>query len=205
MLEIGWRDVTTVALIVVAAGAGYLALRTAIRVGVRHVLDRSRAGLGEQGHPPASADRERRILTLQGQSLRIAAVAIGLIALLTVLHEFSVDIGPAIAGLGIVGIAVGFGAQTLIRDWLAGVFIILENQYNLGDMVRIAGVSGVVEDLSLRRTVLRDTNGTIHIVPNGQIVVASNLTQAVAADATSSAGPPAPPGEATGPEASETE
>jgi small-conductance mechanosensitive channel len=205
MFEISWRDLTTVALIVVAAAAGYLALRTAILLGVRHVLERSRAGLAEQGHPPASADRERRILTLKTQSLRISAVAIGLIALLTVLHEFSVDIGPAIAGLGIVGIAVGFGAQTLIRDWLAGVFIILENQYNLGDKVRIAGVSGVVEDLSLRRTVLRDPDGTIHIVPNGQIVVASNLTQALAPDAGSRAGPPAPPGEATSPDGSEAE
>jgi len=76
-----------------------------------------------------------------------------------------------------VGIAVGFGAQTLIRDWLAGIFVVLENQYNQGDVVRIAGVSGVVEDFSLRRTMLRDLDGTVHTVPNGQITVASNLTR----------------------------
>ncbi len=93
------------------------------------------------------------------------------------LTEFGIEIGPAVAGLGVVGIAVGFGAQTLIRDWLAGIFIVLENQFNEGDVVRIAGVEGVVNGFSLRRTTLRDLDGTIHIVPNGQIIVASNLTR----------------------------
>ncbi len=81
------------------------------------------------------------------------------------------------AGLGVVGIAVGFGAQTLVRDWLAGIFVVLENQYSAGDVVRIAGVEGVVEDFSLRRTMLRDADGTMHSVPNGQIIVASNLSR----------------------------
>jgi small conductance mechanosensitive channel len=99
------------------------------------------------------------------------------VALLMILDEFAISIGPAIAGLGVVGIAVGFGAQTLIRDWLAGVFIILENQYSAGDVVRISGVDGVVEDFSLRRTTLRDLDGTVHTVPNGSIVVASNMTR----------------------------
>jgi small conductance mechanosensitive channel len=93
------------------------------------------------------------------------------------LTEFGIEIGPAVAGLGVVGIAVGFGAQTLIRDWLAGIFIVLENQFNEGDVVRLAGVEGVVEAFSLRRTTLRDLDGTIHTVPNGQITVASNLTR----------------------------
>jgi small conductance mechanosensitive channel len=93
------------------------------------------------------------------------------------LGEFGVDVGPAIAGLGVVGIAVGFGAQTLIRDWLAGIFIVLENQFSEGDHVRIAGVDGVVEDFGLRRTTLRDAEGTLHTVPNGAIVVSSNLTR----------------------------
>jgi small conductance mechanosensitive channel len=77
----------------------------------------------------------------------------------------------------VVGIAVGLGAQTLVRDWLAGVFIVLENQYSAGDVVAIAGVEGTVEDFSLRRTTLRDLDGTVHSVPNGQIVVASNHTR----------------------------
>ena len=81
------------------------------------------------------------------------------------------------AGLGVVGIAVGFGAQALVRDWLAGIFIVLENQYSQGDVVRLAGVEGVVEDFSLRRTTLRDLDGTVHTVPNGQIIVTSNITR----------------------------
>jgi small-conductance mechanosensitive channel len=100
-----------------------------------------------------------------------------LVATLMVLGLFNVDIGPAIAALGIAGLAVGFGAQTLIKDWLSGVFIVAENQFNAGEHVRIAGVEGHVEDFSLRRTVLRDADGTVHHVPNGQIIVASNLSR----------------------------
>ncbi len=79
--------------------------------------------------------------------------------------------------LAVIGIAVGLGAQTLVKDWLAGIFIVLENQYNQGDVIRIAGVDGVVEDFSLRRTTLRDLDGTVHTVPNGQITVTSNMTR----------------------------
>ena len=93
------------------------------------------------------------------------------------LRLFGIDIGPAVAGLGVVGIAVGLGAQTVVRDWLAGIFIVLENQYSQGDVVRIAGVDGVVEDFSLRRTTLRDMDGAVHTVPNGQIIVTSNVTR----------------------------
>jgi small conductance mechanosensitive channel len=118
--------------------------------------------------------------TLETLADRLAAIVIGLIALLMVLSQFDVDIGPAIAGLGVVGIAVGFGAQTLVRDWLAGIFIVIENQYSVGDVVSIAGVDGVVEGFSLRRTVLRNLDGTVHNVPNGQIVVASNMTRGFA-------------------------
>jgi small conductance mechanosensitive channel len=129
-----------------------------------------------EGSPTAS-DLERRVTTLQRLAVRITGALIGLIALLMILDQFDISIGPAVAGLGVAGIAVGFGAQTLIRDWLAGVFVILENQYSAGDVVRISGVEGVVEDFSLRRTALRDLDGTVHTVPNGSIVVASNLTR----------------------------
>jgi len=80
--------------------------------------------------------------------------------------------------IGVVaGIAVGLGAQTLVRDWLAGIFVVLENQYSAGDAVRIAGVEGIVEDFSLRRTLLRGVDGEVHSVPNGQITVATNLSR----------------------------
>jgi len=82
-----------------------------------------------------------------------------------------------VAGLGVVGIAVGFGAQSLVRDYLNGALILIENQYSKGDVVSIAGVSGAVEDFSLRRTTLRDLDGIVHTVPNGEIKVASNRTR----------------------------
>ncbi len=82
-----------------------------------------------------------------------------------------------LAGLGIVGIAVGFGAQSLVRDFIGGIFILMENQFSVGDWVQVAGVSGMVEEINLRRTVLRDLDGTVHSIPNGRITVASNYTK----------------------------
>ena len=100
-----------------------------------------------------------------------------IVALVMGLSQLGLNIGPAVAGLGIVGIAVGFGAQSLVKDYFNGALILLENQYSKGDVVTIAGVSGSVEDFSLRRTTLRDLDGVVHTVPNGQITVASNLTR----------------------------
>lgn len=159
--------------IAVAALLAMAAVRLAIGAAVRHLLERRAAPEGQLN----ADDLERRVTTLQHLAVRIAAAIIGVVAVLMILDVFDISIGPAIAGLGVVGIAVGFGAQTLIRDWLAGVFIILENQYSAGDVVRISGVDGVVEDFSLRRTTLRDLDGTVHTVPNGAIVVASNMTR----------------------------
>ena len=120
---------------------------------------------------------ERRVRTLQELATQVIVVVLAIIAGLTILGVFNVNIGPAIAGLGVIGIAVGLGAQALIKDWLAGIFIILENQFSQGDVVSAGGVAGLVEDFSLRRTVLRDLDGTQHTVPNGLITVASNLTR----------------------------
>jgi moderate conductance mechanosensitive channel len=170
-LEIGLR----VVLVVVAAAVAFLVVRTGIRVGVRHLLDRSSAESGGEVLPPA--ELERRVTTIGRLLVRVAGGILGVIGALMILNLFGIDIAPAIAGLGVVGIAVGLGAQTLVRDWLAGIFIVLENQYSQGDVVRIAGVDGVVEEFSLRRTTLRDLDGTVHTVPNGQITVASNMTR----------------------------
>jgi small conductance mechanosensitive channel len=99
------------------------------------------------------------------------------VAAFMILSELKIDIAPMLAGLGVVGVAVGFGAQSLVRDMFAGLFVILENQYRVGDIVTVAGVSGLVEDINLRRTILRDLDGAVHSVPNGEIRVASNLTK----------------------------
>jgi small conductance mechanosensitive channel len=120
---------------------------------------------------------ERRIDTVHSLAASVVRVLVATIAVIMILGKFNVDIGPAVAGLGIVGIAVGFGAQSLVKDYLNGVLIFVENQFARGDVVRIAGVSGTVEDFSLRRTTLRDVDGIVHSVPNGEIGVASNLTR----------------------------
>lgn len=172
-MEFSWTTTLTIAGIVVVALVAIWLMRLAISAAVRHLLERRAIPEGQL----TADDLERRVKTLQRLAIRVASAIVGLVALLMIMDEVGVSIGPAVAGLGVVGIAVGFGAQTLIRDWLAGVFIILENQYSAGDVVRISGVDGVVEDFSLRRTTLRDLDGTVHTVPNGSIVVASNMTR----------------------------
>jgi moderate conductance mechanosensitive channel len=170
-VEIGLQ----LALIAIAALVAFVVLRAAVSIGVRHLIERRTAESGSGVLPPA--ELERRVNTVARLAIRVAGTAIAVIGVLMALDLFGIDIGPAVAGLGVVGIAVGLGAQTLVKDWLAGIFVVLENQYSAGDAVRIAGVEGVVEDFSLRRTLLRERDGTIHSVPNGQITVATNLTR----------------------------
>jgi small conductance mechanosensitive channel len=119
----------------------------------------------------------KRMQTIETLGSRVLQAFIVVIGSLMVLGELDLNIGPAIAGLGVVGIAVGFGAQSLVRDYFNGALILLENQYSLGDVVSLAGVTGTVEELSLRRTTLRDLDGVVHTVPNGEIKVASNRTR----------------------------
>lgn len=104
-------------------------------------------------------------------------IIIALIAVFMILSEVGINITPLLAGAGVAGIAIGFGAQSLIKDFLSGLFILLEDQYNKGDVVKIAGIAGLVEEVNLRRTVLRDLDGIVHSVPNGEITTASNYTR----------------------------
>jgi small-conductance mechanosensitive channel len=121
--------------------------------------------------------RKRRANTLVGLFMGLGRVIILLIAILMILSELNISVGPILAGFGIVGVAVGFGAQYLIRDLIAGVFILMENQYRVGDVVNVGGTSGLVEEINLRKTVLRDLDGIVHHVPNGEIRVASNYSR----------------------------
>jgi small conductance mechanosensitive channel len=125
----------------------------------------------------SAAEVKRRRETLAALAHGVVRTFIIVMAFLTALNAVGLDIGPAVAGLGVAGIALALGAQNLVRDYLAGAFILVENQYGKGDVVRIADVTGTVEDFSLRRTTLRDFDGTVHVVPNGLITVASNLTR----------------------------
>lgn len=109
--------------------------------------------------------------------LGILRISIILISSLMVLSELGLMVAPIIAGAGIVGLAVGFGGQYLIRDIISGLFIIMENQYRVGDVVNFDGTGGVVEDISIRMTTLRDLDGTIHHVPHGEIKKVANLSK----------------------------
>lgn len=121
--------------------------------------------------------RAQQLRTLAGVVQSIGTVVIYFVAMLQILPLFDVDVKPILASAGIVGLAVGFGAQTFVKDVINGFFILLENQYDIGDVVRIATVQGTVEMMTLRKTVLRDADGTVHNVPNGEIKVVSNLTR----------------------------
>jgi small-conductance mechanosensitive channel len=119
----------------------------------------------------------KRSRTLSRVLQNTLGILIGLIVLFMILAEIRVNIGPALVSLGVVGLAVGFGAQSLIKDLINGLFILLENQYSIGDVVKIVGISGLVEEVNLRRTVLRDLDGTVHYIPNSEITTASNYTR----------------------------
>jgi moderate conductance mechanosensitive channel len=125
----------------------------------------------------SAVEIQKRMGTIEALASNFIRFFIFVIAAVMVLDKVNVDVGPAIAGLGIVGVAVGFGAQHLVKDYLNGALILIENQFSKGDVIRVAGVSGTVEDFSLRRTTVRDLDGVVHTVPNGEIAVASNLTR----------------------------
>ena len=158
-------------LIILLIGTGlWFTLRKLLPPLVRRTVTRTR-------DKESKAGMEKRTKTLVGVFMGIGKLSIGIIIVFMILSELDIPIGPALASLGIVGVAVGFGAQWLIRDLIAGTFILMENQYRVGDVIRVAGVAGGVEEVSLRKTVLRDLDGIVHNVPNGEIRVASNFTR----------------------------
>lgn len=170
--------VLQILLIVVVSAIAFRYARGVVHGIFKTLLDReAREGTAQQLAPSELA---RRMATLDALGANLLQFFIVVIAGLMILGRLGVDIGPAIAGLGIVGIAIGFGAQSLVRDYFNGILILIENQYGKGDVVRIAGVEGTVEDLTLRRTTLRDFSGNVHTVPNSAVVVASNLTRGYA-------------------------
>jgi len=127
--------------------------------------------------PLRASEAKKRAHTL-GNILRHAfLIIITFVAVLTILGELGIQLGPLLATAGIGALAIGFGAQSLVKDVISGFFIILENQYRIGDVIEAAGVSGLVESVSMRKTVLRDLQGKVHTIPNGEIKVVSNLSK----------------------------
>ena len=124
-----------------------------------------------------SSIRSQQLRTLSSVIYSVGVIVIIFISAMQVLPLLGINMGPLLASAGIAGLAIGFGAQALVKDFINGFFILAENQYDIGDTVRIAAVQGVVESMTLRRTVLRDSDGTVHTVPSSEIRVVSNLTR----------------------------
>lgn len=169
-LETLWTTSVRVLVIIVFT---YIALRIARRIFGPALRATISAGMEGQ----SQVEIDKRVDTLSHLGYRTISFIAFLIALLTVLPEFGINVGALLAGAGVLGIAIGIGSQSLVRDVLSGFFVLIESQYSRGDVISVAGVSGQVEDVSLRRTLLRDLDGAVHSVPNGQITVSSNLTR----------------------------
>jgi small conductance mechanosensitive channel len=171
----GWSETiwTTGVRVILTIVAVYIAVRV-----IQRLLGPAiRASISTQMVGQPAVEVQKRIDTLSHVAHRTLGVIGVLVVLITVLPEFGINVGALLAGAGIIGIAVGLGAQSLVKDVLSGLFILIENQYGKGDVVHVAGVGGLVEDVNLRRTLLRDQDGALHTVPNGAIAVASNLTR----------------------------
>jgi len=143
------------------------------RVGKRFIAKMVVSGV-KDGTKEGTEKRQKTLINIFSATLKII---IWLVAIMTILPEFGINVGPILAGAGILGVALGFGAQWMIRDFLAGLFIILENQYRVGDVVCLDSTCGLVEDIDLRKTILRDLDGTVHLISNGEVKKTSNLSK----------------------------
>ena len=140
-------------------------------------VTRKLVSLSEKGRAPGAL-RAQQVRTVVGMIHSVGVFLIIFFAGMSALKDvFNFNIEPLLASAGIAGLAIGFGAQTLVKDVINGFFILVENQFEVGDTVKIAGVSGRVEEIAVRRTSLRDADGTLHIVPNGAIQIVSNMTR----------------------------
>jgi moderate conductance mechanosensitive channel len=156
--------------------AGAVAVAAVLWWVLRLVVRRIERSLG-QPQPGSLTVSEQRTRTLVGLLRSMGRVVIFVVFLFMLMSAIGLDLGPLLAGAGVVGLAISFGAQSLVKDVISGLFILIENQFGVGDVVRIEGVSGAVETMPLRVVALRDVHGVVHIVPNGQITKVSNLTR----------------------------
>ena len=170
-LIIPWSLSHGIKIIVIAVGA-FLLNRIVSRVIIKAV--RIAVVPDSSSSEESEKKREDTLIRIFNGAMGIAIL---LLAVLMILQETGLEIAPLLAGAGIVGLAFGFGGQYLIRDIISGLFIILENQYRIGDVVNLNGTGGLVEDISLRMTTLRDMNGTVHHIPHGEIKIVSNLSK----------------------------
>ncbi|MFQ6030409.1 MAG: mechanosensitive ion channel family protein [Dehalococcoidia bacterium] len=158
-----------VLIILIVAWGLLLVLRRVIRRIIMAKLPRVREQSDEE--------LNQRAETLSGVLNRAVSFIVWVIAFMMVLGTIGVNITPILAALGVASLALGFAAQNIIRDYINGIFIIMEDWYRVGEVASVAGIGGLVDDFNLRRTVLRDLDGTMHMIPNSQIAVSSNMTR----------------------------
>ena len=167
------RPLKILLILIVAVVLNWLANKI-IRRATRHGIDRSRAlitaeGRSEQQVRAQELRREQRLTTLSNVGRSVAAIVIWTWAVLAILDQAGVNVAPLIASAGVVGVAIGFGAQSLVKDFFSGMFILIENQFGVGDTIQVGDVVGDVEEMTLRITTLRDIDGALWYIRNGDI------------------------------------
>jgi len=173
--EVNWKDIIfsglRIALILVVVWVVLIVVRSLLRRLETTLVKKGQ----EQGEVPTeAAKRAETLVRLLRQGI---VILVWLMGLLLILRQLGIDVGPILASAGVVGLAVGFGAQNLVRDVISGFFMILENQVRVGDVAIINGTGGLVERVNFRTIVLRDNAGTVHVFPNGSITTLSNMTR----------------------------
>ena len=169
--ETAWTEIWQTAMILVVAIVVWLVARVVIHRW-RGRMQRKLLGSGELG----DRARAQRLETIARTFSTLVVLTVAVFAIVTGLAVWGVPIAPIIAALSVVGIGIGFGAQDFVKDVIAGLFVLIEDQYSVGDVVELAGVSGTVVEVRLRTTVLRGLDGSIRHIPNGAVRVATNLT-----------------------------
>jgi small conductance mechanosensitive channel len=152
---------------------GVFAVKKFGHIIVEKIVRKSVSGDAYMREEDEQAREDTLIQILSG----LVSVVVWVVAFMMILSSLGVNIAPLLAGAGLIGVAVGFGAQYLVRDLITGLFIILENQYRVGDVISLDGTSGTVERVTLRTTILRDMDGVVHHIPNGEIKITSNKSR----------------------------
>jgi len=165
-----WGATHGINVVIIVAGA-FILVRAA-NLAIEHLQYKL-----ARSHATTDLEWQRRATTLGGIMTSLVTAAVAFVSALMLLRELSIDVVPILTGAGIVGLAVGFGAQNLVRDVISGFFLILEDQVRIGDMARINGVQGTVEQINLRTIVLRDGEGAVQVFPNGTITALANLSK----------------------------
>lgn len=172
-----WEWASTVGVRIVAIVLGAFILYLIVRTASRRLLHVARK-VGEKSEfVKVTREQEMRAATMAGIVRGMVVVVLVMAVMIMVLRELGYDVGLLIAGAGIVGIALGFGAQTLVKDLIGGFFILLEGQFYVGDIIQVGLVEGKVEAIKLRTTLIRDAEGILHIIPNGEMRVVANHTK----------------------------